>query len=93
VILPPDDPGRIWYRYAVRLTGHQASDVCLRAATLGVHLEQPVWDLRDAPQWSADYRNTATAFDRVVSLPLYPDLSAHQLDMVVDTLVQVLLEG
>jgi perosamine synthetase len=84
VVLPPDVAGRIWYRYAVRLAGAGAASVCARAPEHGVVLEQPVWDLRAAPQWRPELEVTGRAFDSVVSLPLYPDLSTKEQDHVID---------
>jgi perosamine synthetase len=84
VTLPENRPGRIWYRYAVRLHDHFAGHVSARMATCGVRAEQPVWDLRACEQWTEDLEDTAQAFDRVVSLPLYPDLTTREQDLVCD---------
>lgn len=73
--LPLDALGRIWYRYAVRLCSHKAEDLVARMAEHGVRAEQPVWDLRRTPVWHNDCPATTEAFDRVLSLPLYPGLS------------------
>jgi len=89
-VLPPDAPGRIWYRYAIRLTAGSALDVCERMAARGVRVEAPVWDLRGAEQWSPGLAVTAAAFDRVVSLPLYPDLSEDEQALVAGGLREVL---
>lgn len=90
VVLPIDEPGRIWYRYVVRLTRHPASEVCALAAARGVRLEQPVWDLRAAGEWSDDLVESAAAFTSVISLPLYPDLSPSELEAVADTFADIL---
>ena len=90
VVLPPDGPGRIWYRYAVRLTRASSTDVVQRMAATGVRVEQPVWDLRAATeQWTAGLDRTAQAFDRVVSLPLYPDLTADEQAYVAERFAEV----
>lgn len=90
VALPSETPGRIWYRYAVHLLDHDAQAVCRWMAAHGVRAEQPVWDLRTSRFWSPELTATADAFDRLVSLPLYPDLTADQQDRVVEALTQCL---
>ncbi len=90
VVLPRSGAGRLWYRYAVRLTSGSAEDVCSRLAELGVRAEQPVWDLRAAPQWRPGLHATAEAFDSVVSLPLYPDLASDEQERVCAALEEVL---
>ena len=90
MVLPEHRPGRIWYRYAVRLTGHGAPEVCRWMQRQGVMVEQPVWDLRGCEFWSRDLDATALAFDRVISLPLYPDLGEREQEMVCETLARCL---
>lgn len=90
VALPPDVPGRIWYRYPVRLLEHDAKTVCHWMAAHGVRADQPVWDLRTSRFWSSEFPVTAEAFDRLVSLPLYPDLEDAQQERVVKTFRQCL---
>lgn len=90
VVLPRAADGRIWYRYAVRLLDADAETVCARMAVQGVRAEQPVWDLRGSPQWRADLTVTSEAFDRVVSLPLYPGLRPDEQDRVAATLFEAL---
>lgn len=80
--LPEDVPGRIWYRYAVRLQRQRAAEIVERMQTHGVRAEQPVWDLRADKHWNDGLKTTALAFDRVLSLPLYPDLSEFEQRMV-----------
>jgi perosamine synthetase len=84
VTLPENRPGRIWYRYAVRLHDDFAGHVSERMATCGVRAESPVWDLRASEQWTEDLESAAQAFECVVSLPLYPDLSDREQDLVCD---------
>lgn len=90
VVLPRNGAGRLWYRYAVRLTSGSAEDACHRLAEIGVRAEQPVWDLRAAPQWRTGLDATAAAFDAVVSLPLYPDLAPDEQGRVCTALEEVL---
>jgi aminotransferase EvaB len=90
LVLPADDPGRIWYRYAVRLKTTTAPEIARRTAAVGVCSEQPVWDLRASDAWTGDLPNTGAAFDRVLSLPLYPDLTDAEQDLVCDALAGAL---
>ncbi len=90
VELPTNAPGRLWYRYAVLLSTGSSADVCERMAARGVRAEQPVWDLRGADCWADGLEDAASAFERVVSLPLYPDLSEREQDYVAETLREVL---
>ena len=61
-----------------------------RMAALGVRVEQPVWDLRAAEYWSDGLAGTADAYERVVSLPLYPDLSEHEQEYVAERFLEVI---
>ncbi len=90
IVLPDCSLGRIWYRYTVQLTRHSAPRVCEWMAEHGVRVEQPVWDLRAAPQWAGDLPVTAQAFEQIISLPLYPDLDDLDQERVVSTLVHCL---
>lgn len=73
--LPSEMGGRIWYRYAPLLSRHQAPAVAAEMAARGLKSDQPVWDLRSTPVWRDDCPSTGVAFDRLLSLPLYPGLS------------------
>ncbi|OAI38761.1 hypothetical protein AYO39_00860 [Actinobacteria bacterium SCGC AG-212-D09] len=90
VELPADATGRIWYRYAVLLTSGSSVDVCDRMAARGVRVEQPVWDLRSADCWGEGLSASAQAFERIVSLPLYPDLSEREQEYVAESFRRVL---
>lgn len=90
VELPTDVPGRIWYRYAARLTAASSVEVSDQMAARGVRAEQPVWDLRTADYWSDGLEDAGEAFDRIVSLPLYPDLSEREQEYVASSFREVL---
>jgi perosamine synthetase len=90
--LPAQAPHRIWYRYAVRLLKHRAPDLVDTLAKLDVKVDQPVWDLRETAYWSTGLEATALAFDRVLSLPLYPDLSDWEQALVCAALRTALSE-
>ncbi len=88
--LPPATDGRIWYRYALRLGSPQAQAISVAMAARGISAEQPVWDLRATPVWRGDCPVTAEAFDHVLSLPLYPGLSAFDQQRICATLHEIL---
>ena len=88
--LPPATPRRIWYRYVVRLIRHVASAVTAGMASCRVKAEQPVWDLRHATRWDNTLGGSDLAFDRALSLPLYPDLTEFEQRMVCAALRKTL---
>lgn len=92
IVLPAEREGRIWYRYVLRLRHGSAPEVCARMAARGVRAEQPVWDLRACEQWRTELVRTAEAFEHVVSLPLYPDLTEAEQERVCDMFADV-VEG
>jgi len=71
---------------------HRAPDIVDRIAKRGVKAEQPVWDLRGTAYWTAGLEATAFAFDRVISLPLYPDLSELEQRLACEALRVTLSE-
>lgn len=84
LVLPENTEGRIWYRYAVRLATHSAEEIVRTLHGAGVHADQPVWDLRGVVKWSPELRGTEVAFDRLLSLPLYPDLTDLEQERVCE---------
>lgn len=78
--LPQDAGDRVWYRFAVELNDRDADGFIAALAARGVRAEQPVWDWRErqAPGSVSD-----RAFERLVSLPLYPTLERSEQDTVV----------
>ena len=84
--LPPEKPGRIWYRYAVEVVegAGKAWIDALRGRGIGTEFpvsdwRQPADGMRVQPAPAAD-----RAYERVVSLPLYPSLSEQEQTMVID---------
>lgn len=85
-VQPHDIDGRIWYRYAIRLTSLTAAEAGRRLHESGIDADQPVWDLRGVVSFPQELRGASLAFDRVLSLPLYPDLTAAEQQRVCDAL-------
>ena len=90
LVLPREVPGRIWYRYAVRLTRHRALDVAQQMQRGGVFADTPVWDLRPAVKWSGRLSESDLALDHLLSLPLYADLREDDQERVVTALTEAL---
>lgn len=93
LVLPPFTAGRIWYRFAVRLSRHSALEVARSLQAVGIDADTPVWDLRPVVAWRDDLAVSAEALDRVLSLPLYPDLTNNEQDRVVTALTDALTKG
>ncbi|MFA9462558.1 DegT/DnrJ/EryC1/StrS family aminotransferase [Thiohalorhabdus sp. Cl-TMA] len=84
--LPPEYPGRIWYRYTVRLPSFDLDRVMAQMLALGVQTARPVslWvDRADCPE---AHRTES----EILSLPLYPTLGVVEQDTVVSALRQIL---
>jgi perosamine synthetase len=90
LVLPSPTPGRVWYRFAIRLVRHLAVDVAGQMWGHGVRAEQPVWDFREWPDFPRHCPVTESAFDRVLSLPLYPNLTTTEQEYVCASLEKVL---
>ena len=88
--LPVALEGRVWYRYPVVLRSRTAADVAAQLHRRGVDADQPVWDLRGVVAWRRELSVSNRAFDRVLSLPLYPDLTETEQERVCETLREVL---
>jgi perosamine synthetase len=86
IALPLDTAGRIWYRYTIRLTRHLARKVSQRMREFSVSAELPVHSWRQPGTSDKTLPVTMEAFDRLLSLPLYPDLSVLEQDLVVSSL-------
>jgi perosamine synthetase len=90
IVLPLDTPGRIWYRYAIRLKKDLAGNISQRMRVFRVSAELPVHDWRQPASADMHLPATAEAFERLLSLPLYPDLSELEQCLVVSSLCSAL---
>jgi dTDP-4-amino-4,6-dideoxygalactose transaminase/methionyl-tRNA formyltransferase len=81
--LPVETPGRVWYRYAIRLSG-EAGPVVAALRARGVVAARPVepWGQPPGPACAA-------AFERTISLPLYPALTEAEQDRVISAFLTV----
>lgn len=85
-LLPEWRPGHIWYRYVLELTQRSAAGVVESMREQGILTVKPVEDWRglgDPPCPVAD-----RAYDRIVSLPIYPSLTEEAQTRVIAGLEQ-----
>jgi perosamine synthetase len=85
--LPVETSDRVWYRYAVELTGLSAAVAAARLEGVGVLAAEPVADWRPpggqaAPVADAAYRS-------LLSLPLFPTLTDDEQHRVVDAVLEL----
>ncbi len=79
VALPPAGE-RAWYRYAVEFARLDAAEAIARLAARGIDAAKPVADWARAGEACPV---SARAFQRLVSLPLYPTLGAEEQAAVI----------
>jgi dTDP-4-amino-4,6-dideoxygalactose transaminase len=84
-ILPADIPGRVWYRYVVRVD--DPDRVIQHLADLGVVAARPVENWGGA---TAATPAALAAYGHLVSLPLYPALTSAQQEVVISAFVSAL---
>ncbi len=97
VTAPTAMEGRVWYRYTPKLArGLTAARTVEKMKRVRVYAEQPVWDLRGTRQWYEGLRvargfpGATEAFEKLISLPLYPDITADEQQRVVEALEEAL---
>ena len=78
--LPRDVAGRVWYRYAIEC--EDARELAARLERHGVIAHPPVEDWRDEAQRDAT-PIASRAYERLLSLPLYPTLTEPEQDRVI----------
>jgi len=96
VVLPPDAPAgteHAWHLFAVRTPERRRVYDGLRAAAIGVQVHYvPIYR---HPAFAAGvdraaFPATETAYEQLLSLPLFPDMTEAEQDQVVGTLASVL---
>lgn len=99
VILPVTAPGtvHVWHLYVIQVTGADRDDVVgkLNAEGIGagVHYPAPVHltpAYRHLGHRRGDFPHAERAADRILSLPLYPQITPGQQQRVVDALTAAL---
>jgi dTDP-4-amino-4,6-dideoxygalactose transaminase len=88
--LPGTVGPRAWYRYSVELHSTTARACRAKMHAAGVMAEIPVTDWRPSPKAApvAD-----RAFERLISLPLYPTLTPSEQDRVVEVFLSSIRQG
>ena len=79
--LPARTYPRVWYRFAVEMLTTSAETVVSGLRRFGIHAATPVTDWRPAGSPAAPVADRA--YRSLVSLPLYPTLTAYEQDAVV----------
>lgn len=86
--LPRQQDERVWYRFAVEMADCAADEVIDGLKTFGVVAEKPVYG------WlPSEYRRECKVADRalrsIVSLPLYPTLTAQERERVCHAFTEI----
>ncbi|MEE3717367.1 DegT/DnrJ/EryC1/StrS family aminotransferase [Tumidithrix elongata RA019] len=98
IVLPADCAGSVWNQYTIQICNRDRNAIQAKLKELGVismiyyplplHL-QKVYDYLGHGKGS--FPVTEAVSDRVLSLPMFPELSDEQQDIVVDALKQCLI--
>ncbi len=91
LILPVRQPGRVYFRYVVRLQNAAAEKIRTRLAARGIQAEKPVFRPLhlDVPS-RGRFPNAQRAYASALSLPLYPLLSQGDISRVASALRDLL---
>lgn len=85
--LPSRTSSRVWYRFAVEMLTTSAETVINGLRSFGIHAASPVTDWRPAGSPAAPVADRA--YQRLVSLPLYPTLTRAEQDSVAKAFLKV----
>lgn len=75
--LPENHSERVWYRFAVEMTCCLATELVEDLWAIGVVAEKPIYNWL-SPEQMQECPDAHRAFNRVVSLPLYPTLTEDE---------------
>jgi dTDP-4-amino-4,6-dideoxygalactose transaminase len=85
--LPTDSKERVWYRFVAEMLTGTAETIVNKLERSGVYAAIPVYDWR--PEGSLPAPGADRAYRHLVSLPLYPTLTAYEQDRVVEAFLRV----
>ncbi|MEW6077766.1 MAG: DegT/DnrJ/EryC1/StrS family aminotransferase [Thermodesulfobacteriota bacterium] len=91
VILPPDTPGRIYFRYVVRVPD-DAGPWIDRLARRGITCARPVFRPLHHYLNLTGYEQSDAAWRTALSIPIYPSLTDQEADTVIAALKECLEE-
>jgi perosamine synthetase len=84
--LPTDSKERVWYRFVVEMLITSAETLVSDLERFGIRAAIPVYDWRTPDSAAAPVADRA--YRRLVSLPLYPALTPHEQDAVVEAFLR-----
>ena len=103
--LPPDGPGNSWHLYLMRIvpdklkiTREQFAKK-MQESGLGISVHFiPIfhftyWRELYPDFTSQNYPNAENQYNRTISIPLYPDMTKHQAELVIETVKKIGLEN
>lgn len=82
VRLPPDDAGRIYFRYVIDI-GADCTEFIRRAANAGIGCDRPVYIPLHRLLKQDGFARTERAWRQCVSIPIYPSLAAADVDRIL----------
>ncbi len=91
-LTPPSAPPGLehgYYRYVIRLSG-AVGPALDRARALGIGCRRPIYLPIHRYLGLAGFPETDAAWERALSIPLYPALTDHEIDRVVSALPAIL---
>ncbi len=82
--LPPEDPSHVYHRFVLSLRGG-AEELMSRAHAAGIELKRPVYlpAHRYIGLPDRNFPGASEAWERNVSIPIYPDLTPAEQDRVI----------
>lgn len=89
--LPSPSQNRVWYRYVIEMDSISASTVIRGLQDRGIQAESPILDWR-SDCYISNCPIADRAFDRLVSLPLYPTLQLKEQEIVCQAFIDVIKE-
>ncbi|NOY70505.1 MAG: DegT/DnrJ/EryC1/StrS family aminotransferase [Deltaproteobacteria bacterium] len=85
VELPFQAPGRIWFRYVIGLRkDHSVESWIKKMADYGIACAKPVFAPIHRMLGISGYGNSESAWNRLVSIPVYPAMTDREVDRVID---------
>lgn len=103
--LPPDGPGNSWHLYLMRIIPEKLTITReqfakkMQEAGLGISVHFiPIFHFTYwkelYPDFTAEnYPNAENQYNRTISIPLFPDMTGGQVQLVIDTVKQIGMEN